>query len=203
MMLTSVYDNLSVYGQPLNLKSRMALWRAILEQKRGYSMSLVLNAIIEYCDKNKTMPAPSDIVAILSPERPKISHAEFIHANEQWAKEGYPTYSANAQVVRDYREQENEGREKPFEIADNIKQLAKVAIEQPPKQIGQRVTNELRQPEQGENIEFKGEWSEWDADTKAAFVRHNRTMTQSFYKFIEPMYGLTWDELQEQIKAIG
>lgn len=118
-MLTTIYDNLSSYGQPLNLKSRLGLWKMTLED--DYPMTQVLAALKQHCKASNTMPAPADIVALLTPQTPKITQAEFIHAKKQWELEGYPKYSYYAMVVKDYEKQEGEERQKPLEIAESLK----------------------------------------------------------------------------------
>ena len=190
------------YGREIQMRETLQAWEFLLSPM--YSVGEIIEALKIYILKKNDIPAPSDIVAILSPERPKISHAEFIHANEQWAKENYSPYSPNAQIVREYRNQESDNRDKPFEIAESIKEIAKVVVSKPPEQIEPPVKNEQRQPNQQEmTYDFQGKWSDWDVDTKIAFIHKHKSMTQDFYKFLEPIYGLTWDELQEQIKAIG
>lgn len=106
MMLTSVYDNLSVYGQPLNLKSRIALWRAILERQHGYSMSLVLDAILKHCGKSNSMPTPADIIKILEPEDDKITIEEYRHACRQYQLEGCMPHSNWKAMMNAYEDQQ-------------------------------------------------------------------------------------------------
>lgn len=119
MMLTAIYDNLSSYGQPLNLKSRLGLWKMTLED--DYSIAQVLAALKQHCKASNTMPAPADVIAVLNPPKSKITQAEFIHAKKQWELEGYPSYSYYAMLVKEYESQEGEERHKPLEIADNLK----------------------------------------------------------------------------------
>lgn len=116
MALTAIYDGLSSYGQPLKLESRVALWKMALEDE--HTMEAVLSALKIHCKKSSAMPTPADIVAILKPVKPKVSHAEFIHAKDQWAKEGYPQFSYYHMIVMEYEKENADERAAPAPIED-------------------------------------------------------------------------------------
>lgn len=74
-------------------------------------MAHVLTAVDAYTDQKNDVPAPSDLIALMTPPAEKrISGAEFIHAKEQWELEGFPSYSYYATVVKDYERQNAEDR---------------------------------------------------------------------------------------------
>lgn len=123
MALTAVYDNLSSYGQPLNLKSRIGLWKMTLQDH--YPMDSVLKAIQSHCRVSTDMVVPAHVEALLNPPAAKITQAEFIHAKEQWKLEGYPSYSYYATVVKDYEKENAEDRAPG--IATEDKKLLDVA----------------------------------------------------------------------------
>lgn len=83
-----------------------------------YTASSVLKALSDYSDKKNDMPAPADLIAIMNPEKPRISQAEFIHAKKQWELEGYPSYSYYAMIVKDYENENHEERVEHGKIED-------------------------------------------------------------------------------------
>lgn len=96
------------YGTEQQFSQRFDFWVMKLEGK--YTVNQVLHALDVYTDKNSGIPTPSDIIKLLSPEPTRISHAEFIHAKEQWKLEGFPSYSYYAGIVKEYEQQEGEAR---------------------------------------------------------------------------------------------
>lgn len=115
--LTFAYKNQKTYSQPLDIEGRILGWKFILEDK--YPMETVLSALKRYMTEKSDMPVPADIEAILNPPKPKISQAEFIHAKDQWAKEGYPSYSYYAMIVKDYEKENADERNAPAPIEDS------------------------------------------------------------------------------------
>ena len=69
------------YGKQLNAKLLMQGW----EIKFGgrFSIEQLLYALNIYTDKHSDFPAPSDLIAILEPEPPKVTESEFIAA-QKW-----------------------------------------------------------------------------------------------------------------------
>lgn len=91
-------------------------FRMKLEGK--FTASQVMQAIDKYTDTHADLPTPADLTALINPEKPRISSAEFIHSKDQWAKEGYPSYSYYAMIVKQYERENQEERQEARPIED-------------------------------------------------------------------------------------
>jgi len=107
------------YGKDIDIKPTLQAWEFLLDD---YPANSVIEAMKVYMKTSSDMPTPADIIAILSPVKPKITQAEYIHAQKQHALEGYPMHGYYGGIIREYEAQEADGREKPLEIADSLKQ---------------------------------------------------------------------------------
>lgn len=77
-------------------------------------MSQILYALDIYTDDNDDMPKPAGLIAILNPEKPKITTASFIAAQTWLKNNNYPICSEaenHRETVRAYEAQENEAQE--------------------------------------------------------------------------------------------
>jgi len=108
------------------LPERVAGWQFILGDK--YPMETVLKALKEYMTTKSDMPVPADIEAILTPPKAKITQAEYIHAQKQHALEGYPYHGYYGAIIREYEAQEAEERDRPMEIAQDLKKAIGLEI---------------------------------------------------------------------------
>lgn len=65
------------------------------------------------------MPAPSDIIGILSPEKPEITAAEYYHAKSAWEKAGHPLFSEHLDTIKAFEKQTSEKVSRSREISEN------------------------------------------------------------------------------------
>lgn len=72
-----------------------------------YSVSDVLRALDVYTDRKSDIPAPADIIQILSPEPAKVSQAAFIEAQD-WQKRNnnWSPYTDAAEIIAKYRNEQ-------------------------------------------------------------------------------------------------
>lgn len=105
-----------LYGRDASVKDIFAFYQMKLDGR--YPASKVLSALDAYTDKKDDVPAPADLIALMDPPKTKISQAEFIHAKDQWAKEGYPSYSYYAVIVKEYEKENHEDRAKSDSVSD-------------------------------------------------------------------------------------
>ena len=82
--------------------------------------------------QDSSMPAPADLIKIMSPAPTKITQTEFIHAKEQHALEGYPKYGYYGGIIRAYEEQEGESR--------NVEPIADIPLNQLVEQTKKALT---------------------------------------------------------------
>ena len=87
-----------------------------------FSAQDVLAAIDVYTDRASDIPQPADLIKIMTPEKPKITQAEFIYAQEQHRLEGYPAHGYYGGIIRDYeRQQGTERTPTPHQILESRK----------------------------------------------------------------------------------
>lgn len=91
-----------------------------------FSAQEVLAAIDVYTDRASDIPQPADLIKIMTPEKPKITQAEFIYAQKQHALEGYPMHGYYGQIIKDYEKQMGEETGVPsyYEILERRKAYA-------------------------------------------------------------------------------
>jgi hypothetical protein len=98
---------LNTYGKDDLMKERLRAWQAVLEP--DYTADQVCAAMMAHAKQSREMPTPADLIKIIDPPEPKITYAEYKHALEQHALEGYPMFGYFGQVIKDYqRQQANE-----------------------------------------------------------------------------------------------
>ncbi len=78
-----------------------------------YHAEQILKAIDIYTDRKNDVPAPADLIQIISPPPKQITYAEYKNALEQHAAEGYPMFGYFGQVIKDYKKQQNVESEIP------------------------------------------------------------------------------------------
>ncbi len=114
------------YGKEIDIKGTLQAWEYVMGE---YPAAAVLSAMQAYMRKSSDMPTPADLIALISPPKPKITQAEFIHAKEQWKLEGYPSYSYYATVVKDYEKESAEDRAPRIATEDkNLLDVAKSVV---------------------------------------------------------------------------
>ena len=97
-----------------------------LENK--FSAKQVVYAIDKYTDTKNDIPAPADIINILTPEEPKITHAQYMEALEAQKRNGYPQFSSEAYLIKDYKKQQNEKADIAEQENNKIMQLASNSV---------------------------------------------------------------------------
>lgn len=102
------FADLDDYGKGADLDVYLNKYRLYFDGK--YSVSAIVEAIHKHCERKNHIPKVADLIAILNPEKPKITQAEFIHAKKQWELEGYKPFSYYGQTVKEFEAQEEKSR---------------------------------------------------------------------------------------------
>lgn len=103
------FSDLDDFGKGVDINAILQKYRLYFEKK--FTVNQILNAIHAHCERKTTIPKVADINAILNPEKPKITQAEFIHAREQHAAEKYPAHGYYGGIIKDYEAQEADARD--------------------------------------------------------------------------------------------
>ncbi len=104
------------YGREIDIKPTLQAWEYLMA--KDFTGAQVVAAMDAYMRKSSDMPAPADIIAILRPAPVRITQAEFIHAKEQHAKEGYPAHGYYRQIIKQFEDENHEDRAKSRPIED-------------------------------------------------------------------------------------
>ncbi len=104
-MLTVLINGQKAYGKDYSVADTFSYYKMKLDGK--YSANRILQAVDKYTDKKNDIPAPSDIIQILNPPPKQITYAEYKHALEQHAAEGYPMFGYFGGVIKDYQKQQS------------------------------------------------------------------------------------------------
>lgn len=107
-MLSVLINGQKAYGKEYSVKDTFAYYE--LKLKR-FSAQQVMHALDKYTDKRNDIPAPADIINILSPEEPKITEAQYVNACKTQERDGWPMYSVAQFTIEDYRRQNDKKRE--------------------------------------------------------------------------------------------
>ncbi len=114
---TVYFSDLDDYGKGVDMKVILKKYALFFEGK--YTVDQIIRAIHTHCLQSNVIPKVSHLEQILNPETPRISSTEFIHAKDQWAKEGYPEFSYYAGIVKQYEKENSEERTKARPIEDS------------------------------------------------------------------------------------
>lgn len=98
------------YGKEYSIRDTLAYYRMKLEGR--FSVNQVLHAIEIYTDKKNDVPAPADLIGILSPESPKVTEAQYVQACKWQEANGWPMFSEAQDLIDDYRAQNAEEKDK-------------------------------------------------------------------------------------------
>lgn len=104
------------YGKQVSIDDTFAYYRLKLDGR--YPVDRILRALQLYTDTKDDIPTPADLITLMEPPKPKVGHAEFIHAKDQWAKEGYPQFSYYHMIVMQYEKENGDERAAPAPIED-------------------------------------------------------------------------------------
>jgi len=105
------------YGRDIDVKPTLQAWEYLMASQ--FTAEQVVSAMELYMRQSSDMPAPSDIIALMTPPPPaKITQAEFIHAKEQWKLDGYPPYGQHRMIVKQFEAEQAAERDPVAPIED-------------------------------------------------------------------------------------
>lgn len=116
--LAVIINGQKAYGKDHSLKDTLAYYTHKLQGK--FTMRQVLWALDKYTDQHNDIPAPSDLINLISPPPPRITYAQYQRAVQQHALEGYPMFGYYGQVIKDYEAQQAESGQQPDTQPDRI-----------------------------------------------------------------------------------
>jgi len=110
------------YGKQIDVKATIQAWEFVMAEK--YRAEQVLMAIKVYMGKSSDIPAPADLIKIITPPEKQITYAEYKHALEHHALEGYPMFGYHGQIIKDYNKQQGAINETQshYELLESRKQ---------------------------------------------------------------------------------
>jgi len=122
------------YGRELDVKNTIKAWEFVLQD---YTAKQVSEAMRAYMRQSSDIPSPADLIKIINPPEKKITYAEFKHALEQHAAEGYQMFGYWRGVINDYQKQqaaesgiktrqEISDRRQPDELSQKVKAILAV-----------------------------------------------------------------------------
>lgn len=112
------------YGKEIDIRATLQAWEYVLADQ--YSAGDVVEAMSLYMRQSSDIPTPANLISLMtSPEVPRISTAEFIHAKEQHALEGFPAYGYWGQIIKQYENENHDARLKPVAPIEQRKSLEK------------------------------------------------------------------------------
>lgn len=77
-----------------------------------FTVDQILYALDVYTDKNDDFPSPHNLIAILEPEPPRVTEAQFIEAQKWQERNGYPMFSDAKDTIDAYHKQRQDEQEK-------------------------------------------------------------------------------------------
>ena len=134
-VLTVLINGQKPYGKEYSVSDTFLYYKMKLDGK--YTAEQIMKAVDIYTDKKNDVPAPADIIQILNPPEKQITYAEYKHALDQHAAEGYPMFGYFGGVIKDYQKQQaaesgiktrqeiSDGRQ-PDELSQKVKAILAV-----------------------------------------------------------------------------
>lgn len=104
--MTFCYKTQRTFAEKLELQDRVRGWKFLLEE--NFSVDQVLGAMKKFMQTSGIMPMPADIVAILRPASPRITEAQYVQACKAQERNGFPAFSYEDAIIREYRKQNEE-----------------------------------------------------------------------------------------------
>lgn len=104
-MLTVLINGQKAYGKDYSVSDTFSYYKMKLEGR--YNAEQILKAVNVYTDRKNDIPAPADVIQILSPPPRKITYAEYKYAIEQHKANGYPMISKWRDTMMEYEGQDN------------------------------------------------------------------------------------------------
>lgn len=110
------------YSREFDAKLALEAWEAKLSHR--FTADAVLYALDVYTDKKDDFPFPSSIISILEPEPPRITTAQYIQAQRDQERNGYPIFSDAKEIIDAYENQERQDRKNHQMRQDNLNTLS-------------------------------------------------------------------------------
>ena len=119
-VFATLAGSLKSYGN-LDHKLRLRSWQMLLEN--DMTAEEICAAMIAHAKTSEDIPTPSQLIAYVKPPEMQITYAEYKHALEQHALEGFPVFGYYGQVIKDYERQRRDhaGVKSYREILENRK----------------------------------------------------------------------------------
>lgn len=114
-------DGANKYGEKPNIKANLRVIEVMFAER--FTGTEITDTIYNHMLKSTEIIKPAHIEAILNPAKRKITQSEFIHAQQQHAKEGFPMFGSWGTMINEYHTQEDALKEEPLKLADSIKDL--------------------------------------------------------------------------------
>ena len=121
-VLSILINGQKTYGKDYSVSDTFAYYEMKLQNK--FSAQQVLFAMDKYTDTKNDIPAPSDIINILNPAKPKISTADYIAARDNQRRNGYPQFSTDYMLIQEYEVQESDKQTEHKEVSNELTRLA-------------------------------------------------------------------------------
>ena len=124
--LSITINGQKAYGKEYSVTDTFAYYELKLQSK--FSAEQVLYALDKYTDIHNDIPAPSDIINILSPEEPKVTQIEYLDAIKKHELNGFKAFSPESMVIEQYKKENYEATES-YEIeCDKIKEICSNSV---------------------------------------------------------------------------
>ena len=121
-VLAIIINGQKTYGKDYSIIDTFAYFQFKLESK--YSVEQVIYALDSYTDTKNDIPNPADIISILSPVKPRIRESEYIQACKTQERNGFPMYSYESVLIKEYKEQTSQDQEDFYIEDEKVKKLA-------------------------------------------------------------------------------
>lgn len=110
------------YGRVLDMKTLLRGWESVLAEK--YTVDQLIWAMKKYAlTGGDDFPSPKNLHDMINPP---VTYAQYKAAQEVQARNGYPQFSYEATIIRDYHSQQDSAEYSAEEIIDkseNIRSL--------------------------------------------------------------------------------
>lgn len=110
------------YGRKMDPKLVMQGWE--IKFAGRFTVDQLLFALDVYTDKHDDFPSPNNLIAILEPEEPRVTEAQFIEAQKWQERNGFPMFSDAKDTIERYKAQDREKRENHTVQCEKIRAIA-------------------------------------------------------------------------------
>ena len=97
------------YGKEVSIPDLYGYFE--LKFQGRHSVEQLIYALSVYTDRKNDIPAPADILAILNPQEPRVTEAQFVEAQKWQERNNWPMISDAQLTIDRYRKQNKEERE--------------------------------------------------------------------------------------------